>query len=94
MKITLGMRGDKIEFLNDNGSDFCMLTGEQYQRLADKPPLKNTIKIGLSVQKVPFKIDGVCYTILDFFDESGKVYRLKDEPILESSAIWNQPLRE
>ena len=40
-----------------------------------------------SVQKVPFKTDSCFNATLEFIDDSGNAYHLKDEPILVVSAI-------
>ena len=49
--------------------------------------LENTNRIGLSVQKVPFKMNGIVYITCQFYDVMGNVFKLANEPCLVSEAI-------
>ena len=75
------------EFLYDPGSQYSMITKTAYEKLINKPPMLPTSMVGVSVQQVPFKLDGTVYIDCRFRDEHGEVFILPNEPFLISSAI-------
>ena len=71
----------------DPGSQYSMITTAAYEKLTNKPPMSPTSMVGVSVQQVPFKLDGTVYIIFRFRDENGELFILPNEPFLISSAI-------
>ena len=64
-----------------------MLSRSTYDKLLIKIPLAQTTRVGLGVQKVPFKIDGVVRLNCQFYDETGETFCLPHEPFMVSAAI-------
>lgn len=85
--LSVGLNNETFEFLYDPGSEYSIITKATYDSLKHKPVLESTHRIGLSVQKVPFKMDGIVHLTCQFYDVAGNVFNLANEPFLVSEAI-------
>ena len=85
--ISLWPNSEKCDFLYDPGSKYSMITTATYDHLKDKLPISTTNLVDVSVQKVPFKLDGIIRINCQFYDEKGDIFLLPSEPFLISDAI-------
>ena len=85
--ISLWPNSEKCDFLYDPGSKYSMITTATYDHLKDKLPISTTNLVGVSIQKVPFKLDGIIRMNCQFYDEKGDIFLLPSKPFLISDAI-------
>ena len=71
-------------FLNGTGSQFSIVTRDDYDRLPLKPPLQQVEQSGVGIDGFKFAFDGIVYLNLVLSNEEGETFELSCEPVLVS----------
>ena len=71
-------------FLNGTGSQFSIVTRDDYDRLPTKPLLQQVEQSGVGIDGFKFAFDGIVYLNLVLSNEEGETFELSCEPVLVS----------
>ena len=73
--------------LHDTGSQFLIVTGDDYDRPPTKPPLQKEEQNGVGIDGSKFAFDGIVYLNLLLSNKDGATFELSYEPLLVSSQV-------
>ena len=74
-------------FFHDTGSQFSIITRDDYDRRPTKPPLQQMEQSGVGIDGSKFAFDGIIYLNLVLSNGEGETFELSYEPVLVSSQV-------
>ena len=66
----------ELMLLHDTGSQFLIITRDDYDRLPTKSPLQQVEQSGVGINVSNFAFDGMVYLKLDLSNEEGETFKL------------------
>ena len=79
--------GKELIILQDTGSQFSIITRDDFDGHPTKPPLQKLEQSGVGIDGSKFAFDGIVYLNLVLSNEVGKTFKLSYEPVLVSSQV-------
>ena len=77
----------ELMFFHDTGSQFSIITRDDYDKLPTKPPLQQMEQSGVGIDGSKFAFDGIIYLNLVLSNGEGETFELSYEPVQVSSQV-------
>ena len=85
--LKVNISGKELMFFHDTGSQFSIITRDDYDKLPTKPPLQQMEQSGVGIDGSKFAFDGIIYLNLVLSNGEGETFELSYEPVQVSSQV-------